>query len=170
MAFPQPYMSLYNASATAIKSVSPRLQVGGPATECLQDIQEFIDRVMGRWAADANTHFGGKSESEIQGKDQQGKKRAAAMVIEKEDPNLTVDNALILLRRSITQRLKSGPNGLMRCWIEFRLRAGSTKEGITEKEFAHGLRCYGIPITKARPGAVLTSSARVEERFQVGVF
>jgi hypothetical protein len=94
-------------------------------------ITEFVDKVMGRWASDTNTHFGGKKEGEIAGSGLEGKKRAEAMVIEKLDEDLTIDRALLLLRKSITQRLKSGPNGLMRCWIEFRLRAGSTKEGIT---------------------------------------
>lgn len=113
-------------------------------------ITEFVDKVMGRWASDTNTHFGGKKEDEIAGSGLEGKKRAEAMVIEKLDEDLTIDRALLLLRKSITQRLKSGPNGLMRCWIEFRLRAGSTKEGITLPEFTHGLRCYGIPLTKER--------------------
>jgi hypothetical protein len=32
ISFPEPYMSLYNASALAIKSVDSQLAVGGPAT------------------------------------------------------------------------------------------------------------------------------------------
>jgi len=37
------YMSLWNATATAMKSVNPKLRVGGPATEQLQYITEFVD-------------------------------------------------------------------------------------------------------------------------------
>eukprot|EP00658_Telonema_sp_P-2_P026392 TRINITY_DN20653_c0_g1_i1.p1 TRINITY_DN20653_c0_g1~~TRINITY_DN20653_c0_g1_i1.p1 ORF type:complete len:537 (+),score=113.23 TRINITY_DN20653_c0_g1_i1:211-1821(+) len=40
--FPDPYMSLYNASALALKHVSPRLRVGGPATMQTQFVGEFI--------------------------------------------------------------------------------------------------------------------------------
>jgi hypothetical protein len=32
VAFPQPYLQLYNASAAAIKSVNQSFRVGGPAT------------------------------------------------------------------------------------------------------------------------------------------
>jgi xylan 1,4-beta-xylosidase len=37
-----PYLHLYNASAVALKNVSPLLQVGGPATAKLQFIPDFI--------------------------------------------------------------------------------------------------------------------------------
>ena len=37
-----PYMNLYNASYHAIKAVSPRLSVGGPATAELEDVSAFI--------------------------------------------------------------------------------------------------------------------------------
>ena len=37
-----PYMALYNASHHAIKAVSPRLSVGGPATMELLDVDTFI--------------------------------------------------------------------------------------------------------------------------------
>jgi hypothetical protein len=40
--FPEPYMSLYNASAVALKAVSPFLKVGGPATMQTLDIAGFI--------------------------------------------------------------------------------------------------------------------------------
>lgn len=43
VSFPQPYMQLYNASAAALKGVSPRLRVGGPATMQTLDVGEFID-------------------------------------------------------------------------------------------------------------------------------
>ena len=37
-----PYMALYNASWHAIKTISPRLSVGGPATMELLDVPTFI--------------------------------------------------------------------------------------------------------------------------------
>lgn len=40
--FPEPYMQLYNASAVALKTVSPRLRVGGPATMQTLDVDGFI--------------------------------------------------------------------------------------------------------------------------------
>jgi xylan 1,4-beta-xylosidase len=44
MDFPVSYMALYNASAVALKGISPRLQIGGPATMCLQNVPEFIEQ------------------------------------------------------------------------------------------------------------------------------
>jgi xylan 1,4-beta-xylosidase len=43
MDYPHPYLGLYNASAMAIKSVHPSLQVGGPASAGLAYVQEFIE-------------------------------------------------------------------------------------------------------------------------------
>ena len=43
MQYPHPYLELYNASARAIKSVHPSLNVGGPATAGLGFVQEFVD-------------------------------------------------------------------------------------------------------------------------------
>ena len=43
MRYPHPYLDLYNASALAIKSVHPTLQVGGPATAGLSNVQDFVD-------------------------------------------------------------------------------------------------------------------------------
>ena len=40
--FPDPYMSLYNASARALKAVDRALKVGGPATMQTLDVAEFI--------------------------------------------------------------------------------------------------------------------------------
>jgi hypothetical protein len=40
--FPEPYMSLYNASALAVKSVHPTLKIGGPATMQTLDVADFI--------------------------------------------------------------------------------------------------------------------------------
>lgn len=37
-----PYLKLYNASATALKSISTTLQVGGPATQQLQHLDDFL--------------------------------------------------------------------------------------------------------------------------------
>ena len=44
MPFPGTYMTLYNASSHAIKSVNSQLRVGGPATAQLLDVKEFHDR------------------------------------------------------------------------------------------------------------------------------
>jgi hypothetical protein len=46
MPFPGTYMTLYNASAHAIKSVDSQLKVGGPATAQLLDVKDFHDRAM----------------------------------------------------------------------------------------------------------------------------
>lgn len=114
-------------------------------------IKEFIDHVMGRWTAQTNTHYGNKSTEEVQGEAYlKSKAKLKQMTAEKLDEKLSIKDALVLLRKNITQRLKSGPNGLMRCWFEFRLRSGSTHEGITLEEFARGLKCYGIPLTVER--------------------
>jgi xylan 1,4-beta-xylosidase len=43
MPFPSTYMTLYNASAHAIKSVDKQLRVGGPATAQLLDVKQFHD-------------------------------------------------------------------------------------------------------------------------------
>ena len=64
---------------------------------------------------------------------------------------INADEALAHLRRKVGQRLKSGPNGLMRCWVQFRERSGSSKEGITFEEFKRGLRNYDL-ILKEAPG------------------
>ena len=42
MRYPEPYLTLYNASAAAIKAVSPRLRVGGPATAALAHVADFL--------------------------------------------------------------------------------------------------------------------------------
>ena len=42
MSFPEPYMALFNASAHALKSVSPSLRVGGPATAGLDHLEDFV--------------------------------------------------------------------------------------------------------------------------------
>jgi xylan 1,4-beta-xylosidase len=41
---PPAYMSLFNASSAALKSVSPKLRVGGPATMQLFDVEDFLSR------------------------------------------------------------------------------------------------------------------------------
>jgi len=41
MPFPEPYMTLYNSSVSAVKSVDDRLRVGGPASSNLGNVQEF---------------------------------------------------------------------------------------------------------------------------------
>ena len=35
----------------------------------------------------------------------------------------TADEAALILRKKIGLRLKGGPHGLMRCWLQFRERA-----------------------------------------------
>ena len=105
-------------------------------------IQAFIDHIMGRWSATANTVQ--TSSMPFERHDKALLRQKKIDFCEKIDENLTVDGATLLLRRAITQRLKSGPNGLMRCWFDFRRRAGSTREGITLKELSRGLKCYGI--------------------------
>jgi len=42
MDFPMPYMSLYNASSRAIKSVNKEFKVGGPATAQLKHVIDFV--------------------------------------------------------------------------------------------------------------------------------
>lgn len=37
-----PYMALYNASYHALRAVSPTLRVGGPATEEVQHVADFV--------------------------------------------------------------------------------------------------------------------------------
>jgi len=114
-------------------------------------MREFIDVVMGRWKPTANTHFGGKTEEEIKGKDGEGAARGRAAMVEHVDPRLTVDEAIKQLRNAITQRIKSCNQGeLIRCWIEFRTKTGASKEGVTLSEFRRGLRTYGIPLSAER--------------------
>ena len=43
MDFPMPYMMLYNASATAVKSVNSQFKVGGPATARLLHVTDFVE-------------------------------------------------------------------------------------------------------------------------------
>jgi len=44
MHWPEPYLTLYNASVLAVKAVHPSLWVGGPATAGLEDIADFVQR------------------------------------------------------------------------------------------------------------------------------
>ena len=90
-------------------------------------ITEFIDHVMGRWPADTNTIVDSH------------KSMGHGANLDVSALNLTADEAIEHLRRKIGQRLKSGPYGLQRCWMQFRERSGGTKEGITYAEFKHGL-------------------------------
>lgn len=48
-----PYMALYNASYVALKSVNPRLLVGGPATEEVQHVGDFV-HALSAWNIDAD--------------------------------------------------------------------------------------------------------------------
>eukprot|EP00041_Stephanoeca_diplocostata_P014944 m.282715 g.282715 ORF g.282715 m.282715 type:complete len:679 (-) comp19861_c0_seq1:23-2059(-) len=47
------YMALYNASYVALKSVSPKILVGGPATEEVQHVSDFVD-ALSAWNIDAD--------------------------------------------------------------------------------------------------------------------
>ncbi|EGD74675.1 hypothetical protein PTSG_12384 [Salpingoeca rosetta] len=48
IAYPFPYLNLYNATATALKSVHPSLKVGGPATMQVQHVADFIHNTSAR--------------------------------------------------------------------------------------------------------------------------
>lgn len=43
MDFPRPYMDLYASSAKALKAVSPKLRVGGPATMQVLHVEDFVN-------------------------------------------------------------------------------------------------------------------------------
>jgi xylan 1,4-beta-xylosidase len=47
------YMALYNASYRAVKSVSPRLRIGGPATEIVEHVADFV-AALPEWGVDAD--------------------------------------------------------------------------------------------------------------------
>ena len=103
-------------------------------------INEFIDHVMGRWAPESNTvAIGNRIE-----------KKAGAMVFAAIDNTLTIEAGLALLRRKVVQRIRSEEGSLMNCWINFRERAGASKEGINASEWARGLRMYGVPLNASR--------------------
>eukprot|EP00928_Gymnodinium_smaydae_P066544 TRINITY_DN49537_c0_g1_i1.p1 TRINITY_DN49537_c0_g1~~TRINITY_DN49537_c0_g1_i1.p1 ORF type:complete len:532 (-),score=72.86 TRINITY_DN49537_c0_g1_i1:69-1664(-) len=56
--FPEPYLTLYNASARALKSVSESLRVGGPATQQTESVDDFIQAVQNKIPVDfVSTHF-----------------------------------------------------------------------------------------------------------------
>jgi xylan 1,4-beta-xylosidase len=42
MPFPQPYLTLFNASSRAVKSVDPSFRIGGPASANLAHVQDFV--------------------------------------------------------------------------------------------------------------------------------
>merc|ERR1719261_684677 len=75
-------------------------------------IPEFIDHVMGRWSSEANTIVDNHEHGRGRGKGVNDAPLA-----------LSADEAILHLRRKTGQRLKSGPHGLMRCWIQFRERS-----------------------------------------------
>jgi|TARA_B100000513_G_scaffold89849_1_gene37770 hypothetical protein len=59
---------------------------------------------------------------------------------------LTTDQALELLNNAIRIRLQSGPYGLIRCWSQFREKAGGTYAGINFEQFKEALNKYGLPV------------------------
>ena len=42
MPWPQPYLTLFNASSRAVKSVDPSFRIGGPASADLAHVQDFV--------------------------------------------------------------------------------------------------------------------------------
>lgn len=58
--------------------------------------------------------------------------------------NIPVERAVALLRQKISARLPSGPHGLIRCWMQFREKAGATKDGVNYEQFVHALDTYGL--------------------------
>lgn len=48
MPFPEPYMTLFNASSVAIKGIDRQFQVGGPASANLANVKEFVDAATSR--------------------------------------------------------------------------------------------------------------------------
>lgn len=60
--------------------------------------------------------------------------------------NIPVERAISLLRQKIAARLPSGPHGLIRCWMQFREKAGATKDGVNYKQFVHALDTYGLSL------------------------
>ena len=113
-------------------------------------IKEFIDHVMGRWDPSANVLGGHKSAADIRGASFDRDKVKRLLVKDAVDDTLTVERGSSALRQKIGQRLASGPGGLLRCWVNFRQRAGASKEGITASEWERGLKMYGVPLNKAR--------------------
>ena len=73
-----------------------------------------------------------------------GNKKAMAGAVQRFDESMTPEQGLLNLRRKIALQLKGGSHGLMRCWVLFRNRSGSTKQGITFAEFKRGLKSYAI--------------------------
>ena len=61
-------------------------------------------------------------------------KKAMAGAVQVMDESMTPEQGLLNLRRKIALQLKGGSHGLMRCWVLFRNRSGSTKQGITFAE------------------------------------
>jgi hypothetical protein len=47
------YMALYNASYRAVKSISPRLRIGGPATEIVEHVADFV-AALPEWGVEAD--------------------------------------------------------------------------------------------------------------------
>ena len=72
------------------------------------------------------------------------------------DSDMTADQAIVHLRRKIAMQSSGGSHGLMRCWVLFRNRSGSTKDGITFAEFCRGLRSYGLPLPTAVSREIFT--------------
>lgn len=56
----------------------------------------------------------------------------------------TVPEAITMLSVKIASRLPSGPYGVIRCWMQFREKAGASKDGVRLHEFRRALTKYGL--------------------------
>eukprot|EP00619_Florenciella_sp_RCC1007_P013989 CAMPEP_0205905348 /NCGR_PEP_ID=MMETSP1325-20131115/1295_1 /ASSEMBLY_ACC=CAM_ASM_000708 /TAXON_ID=236786 /ORGANISM="Florenciella sp., Strain RCC1007" /LENGTH=153 /DNA_ID=CAMNT_0053271245 /DNA_START=34 /DNA_END=491 /DNA_ORIENTATION=- len=110
---------------------------------------------MGRWNPAANTHFGGKRADDISGADKKGEILGQLAIKEVEDEQMTVEKAVFRVRVAIGQRIPVG--GLIKCWTEFRQRAGSAKNGVLYEEFRRALRAYGILMPRDQCVALFNS-------------
>ena len=92
---------------------------------------------------------------------------------EMEDPNLVLPPAhlkelLNTLRKKVAQRIPGGAAGLMRCWLSFKQRCGSSKTGITYEEFRHGLtHGYGMPLEERQMKALFR---KMDENGDGGIY
>lgn len=86
--------------------------------------------------------------------------RAASKAVALADLDMTAEQATAHLRRKITMQMTSGAYGLMRCWVIFRNKSGSTKDGITYEEFCRGLRAYGLPLAEEVSRAMFAAADR----------
>ena len=112
---------------------------------------EFVDVVMTRWkpsvtsghAAAAKARQDTSSKTLIAN---DGGKMATAMAKYRGVPELKFALGLLILK--IVGGLKSGSHGVMRMWQEFRSKCSASSDGVVLAEFEHGLKMYGIDVSK----------------------